>query len=78
MNLNLTPEHFAGFLIAVVIITPFFKGGRLIRMIGWLGLWQLLSPVRGIVEDGLMLAVGFWIVEWCYLECQEHIRGVFK
>jgi len=66
VTLNLTVGHFASFVVLVALAAQFFKGWQLIRVIAWLGLWQLLTPSRGFWEDSLMLGCGFWISECAY------------
>lgn len=68
MTLNLTFQHLTTFIMLVAMATPFFKGWQLIRMIVWLALWQLLTPTRGWLIDGLMIGVGFWLAELSYAQ----------
>lgn len=74
MTINFTFEHIATFVSLVAVATVFFKGGQLIRMIAWLFLWQLLTPVRGWLEDGLMIGVGFWLLETSYKYVTEGVN----
>lgn len=76
MSFNLTPEHFVAFVCLVYVAGIFFRGFRLIRMIVWIGLWQLITPVRGFLEDSLMLGCGFWVVEYCYMYAVKRIRMI--
>jgi hypothetical protein len=68
MILNITLQHYAGFLLVAAIATIFFKGWQLVRVISWTFLWQLITPARDWLIDGLMLGVGFWITELIYVQ----------
>lgn len=67
MEFNVTLPHLLAFALSAYAATAFFKGGRLLRVVGWLALWQLLTPVRPWYGDVPLMATGFVIAEWLYL-----------
>jgi hypothetical protein len=68
MTLNLTLQHYATWIFLVMIANIFFSGWQLIRVIAWTFLWQLLTPERDWLIDGLMIGVGFWLTEILYAQ----------
>ena len=55
MELNLTLGHLAGWGIMSYISASFCTGFTLFRVIAFLGLWQLLTPVQPILIDLLAM-----------------------
>jgi biotin transporter BioY len=66
MELNLTFGHLAGFIMMAWIAASFAEGARLTRCIGFIALWQLLSPVRAWYLDVPLMLSGFAAVELIY------------
>lgn len=67
MELNLTISHLMAFLIMVYIASSFTSGARLVRLSGWMSLWQLLTPARPIWQDIPMMLVVWAATEYLYL-----------
>lgn len=68
MELNLTLDHLYGAVIMIFMLMPFFKGYRLLRVVTWVCLWQLLTPVRDAYIDLPLFIGGFIIAEIIYLK----------
>lgn len=68
MELNLTIENGLGFLAMAVIAAAVLKGWFLVRALGWLFLWQLLSPVRNVLLDFPLMLIGLGLLEYAYLQ----------
>ena len=66
MELNLPIPHLLGFLMTMYVASHFTSGARLWRVMGWVGLWQLLTPVRPAMLDVPLMVAGFVAVEWIY------------
>lgn len=66
MELNLTIEHLADFCLMAYLASLCVTGHKLVRMICWIALWQLVTPVRPIWQDVPMMVVGLAITEWVY------------
>ena len=66
MELNLTIPHLLGFLMIVYVASHFTSGTRLWRVMGWVWLWQLLTPARPAWPDIPLMVVGFVATEWIY------------
>jgi hypothetical protein len=66
MTLNLTLEHLAGFFIMAYFATHFVGGMRLIRLLGWIALWQLLTPLRPTWQDLPMMLAAWALSELAY------------
>jgi hypothetical protein len=66
MELNLTIEHFMAFSLMAYAASFCCAGERLLRFIGWIGLWQLLTPVRPAWQDVPMMLVAWATVEALY------------
>lgn len=66
MELNLTIQHFAAFCFVAYVASFFAAGVRLIRLLGWIALWQLLTPVRPVWQDVPMMLASWAATEWIY------------
>lgn len=66
MEFNLTVQHFFAFAFMAYLASFFAKGTRLVRLVGWIALWQLLTPVRPIWQDVPMMLVGWALSEYLY------------
>jgi len=66
MELNLTIQHFAGFCLMAYMASFFAAGARLIRLLGWIALWQLLTPVRPVWQDVPMMLIAWVATELVY------------
>jgi hypothetical protein len=67
MTLNLTIGHFAGFCVMALVASAALTGMQLIRAIGFIALWQLLTPVRHPVTDTLLMMCAWSATEVLYL-----------
>lgn len=66
MQLNLTFEHFAAFALMAYIASHLAVGAQLARLIGFIGLWQLLTPVRPMFEDVPLMIAAWSATELLY------------
>lgn len=65
--MNLTIPHLLGFFVMAYMASSVATGTKRYRLIAWIGLWQLATPVRPIWYDVPMMMVSFVLVEWAYL-----------
>lgn len=75
MELNLTIPHLLGFCVMAYMASSVVTGTKLYRLIAWIGLWQLATPVRPIWYDVPMMMVSFVAVEWAYLLALKTMGG---
>ena len=59
----------------ICLVYVFFTGHRLMRVIAWIFLWQLLTPTRDTLIDLTLLVTGFIIVEFCYLKTKVTLNN---
>lgn len=55
VTVNLTIGHLAGFILLTLAASQCLAGTQLLRAIGFIALWQLLTPVRPAIEDTLLM-----------------------
>ena len=67
MELNLTPQHLYSFLLMALAGSWLFRGDKLVRFIGFAGMWQLLTQVRPWYEDVPLMLISFGCMEFFYL-----------
>lgn len=64
-------DHIATFVFMAYCASFVAKGAQLYRLIGWLWLWQVFTPVRPLLLD-LPLMVACWCAtEWLYLQASR-------
>lgn len=66
MELNLTIAHLAAFCVMAYVASLFTKGARLLRLLGWIALWQLLTPERPMWQDLPQMLIGWLWAEFIY------------
>lgn len=77
MELNLTLPHLYIVLMMSVIGARFLRGDKLVRYIGWVSLWQLLSPVRPWNEDIPLMLIAFFFSEFIYLQLVVTVKCLY-
>jgi hypothetical protein len=65
-ELNLTIGHLSGFCFMALLASCFTSGPQLMRLLGWIFFWQLLTPVRPLFLDVPMLVLGWMLSESLY------------
>ncbi len=65
-DLNLTIGHLLGFIWMALLASYFTSGPQLMRLLGWVFLWQLLTPVRPVWLDVPMMILGWMLSESVY------------
>lgn len=74
MELNITLAHFAAFALMAYMASFFATGARLARLVGWIFLWQLMTPVQPILIDVPMMLAGWGISELLYFLAMRLMR----
>jgi hypothetical protein len=69
--MNLTLEHFASFAIMAYCASFVAKGAQLYRLLGWLWLWQVFTPVRPVWLDIPLMVAAWAATEWLYLQASR-------
>jgi hypothetical protein len=69
MTLNLSVEDLFSFLLMAVVfyylIPPKYVWVRL-RIVAWIGVWQIFTPRHPVLVDTLMMLSGFIFLEFMY------------
>jgi hypothetical protein len=68
MTISLTVGHVLGFFLLVYAASFFASGVRLLRLVFWIALWQLFTPVRPLWIDIPMLLAGWLLLESIFSE----------
>lgn len=65
-ELNLTIGHLLSFIWMAMLASYFTSGPQLMRLIGWILCWQLITPVRPLWLDVPMMILGWMLSESVY------------
>lgn len=73
MVFNWDLAHMVPFVMMAMGATIFLRGIKLLRLIGWMFLWQLLTVEFPPSEDFPLMLAGFYIDERLYLVAMRHV-----
>jgi len=71
MMSKMTTEQFHTFVAMSLVAIPIFKGDRLYRIIGYLFIWQALTPVRLWYIDVPLMILFCLVSEILYLKIKR-------